>query len=75
MLESQSKPEEFKGKVVLVGGSSRIPAIRDLVKDYFGAEPIQSEDRDKIVAYGAAIHAEKVANNEVNGNDCFEVLP
>ncbi|KAG9097419.1 ATPase with role in protein import into the ER [Ceratobasidium sp. UAMH 11750] len=48
--------------VVLVGGSTRIPAIRQLLKDYFqGLEPRMGINPDKAVAYGAAIHASVLA--------------
>ncbi|KAG8714015.1 ATPase with role in protein import into the ER [Ceratobasidium sp. 394] len=48
--------------VVLVGGSTRIPAIHQLLKDYFqGLEPRMGINPDKAVAYGAAIHASVLA--------------
>lgn len=43
--------------VVLVGGSTRIPKIRAMVKDFFGKEPNKSVNPDEAVAMGAAIHA------------------
>ena len=44
-------------EVVLVGGSSRIPAVQQLVKDYTGKDPNQSVNPDEVVAVGAAIQA------------------
>ena len=44
-------------EVVLVGGSSRIPAVQKLVKDYTGKEPNQSVNPDEVVAVGAAVQA------------------
>jgi len=44
-------------EVVLVGGSTRIPAVQALVKDYTGKEPNQSVNPDEVVAVGAAIQA------------------
>ena len=44
-------------EIILVGGSSQIPAIRDLVRHLLGKEPKQSSNPDKIVALGAAIQA------------------
>ena len=44
-------------EVVLVGGSSRIPAVQQLVKEYTGKEPNQSVNPDEVVAVGAAIQA------------------
>ena len=42
-------------EVVLVGGSTRIPAIQKAVKDYFGKEPNRSVNPDEVVAVGAAV--------------------
>ncbi|MCH8879949.1 MAG: molecular chaperone DnaK [Planctomycetes bacterium] len=44
-------------EVVLVGGSTRIPAVQALVKDIFGKEPNRSINPDEVVAVGAAIQA------------------
>ena len=50
-------------EVILVGGSSRIPAIQELVKNYFGKEPSKSVNPDEVVALGAAIQG-AVLNKE-----------
>jgi len=42
-------------EVVLVGGSSRIPKVRQLVKDYFGKEPNTGINPDEAIAFGAAV--------------------
>ena len=42
-------------QVVLVGGSTRIPKIQQLLKDYFGKEPSKGINPDEAVAYGAAV--------------------
>ena len=42
-------------QIVLVGGSTRIPKIQELVRDYFGKEPQKGINPDEAVAYGAAI--------------------
>ncbi len=42
-------------EVILVGGSSRIPAVQELVKNYFGKEPSKGVNPDEVVAVGAAI--------------------
>ncbi|MDA3838527.1 MAG: molecular chaperone DnaK [Candidatus Delongbacteria bacterium] len=44
-------------EVILVGGSTRIPAVQDAVKDFFGKEPNRSVNPDEVVALGAAIQA------------------
>jgi len=48
------KPSDID-EVILVGGSTRIPKLQQLVKDYFGKEPNKSVNPDEVVAIGAAI--------------------
>ena len=50
-------------EVILVGGSSRIPAIQTLVKNYFGKEPSKGVNPDEVVAVGASIQG-AILNNE-----------
>ena len=42
-------------EVILVGGSSRIPAVQKLVEDFFGKVPSKGVNPDEVVAVGAAI--------------------
>ena len=42
-------------EVILVGGSTRMPKVQQLVKDFFGKEPNKSVNPDEVVAVGAAI--------------------
>merc|ERR1711939_478887 len=49
--------------VILVGGSTRIPAIQKLVKDYFGKEPSKGVNPDEVVAVGAAIQGGVLAGD------------
>ncbi|MDQ3254229.1 MAG: Hsp70 family protein, partial [Acidobacteriota bacterium] len=44
-------------EVVLVGGSTRIPKVQELVKNFFGKEPNKSVNPDEVVAVGAAVQA------------------
>ena len=44
-------------EIILVGGSTRIPKIRQMVEDYFGKEPLRNINPDEVVAYGATLAA------------------
>ncbi len=44
-------------EVVLVGGSTRIPKVQEMVKDFFGKDPNKSVNPDEVVALGAAVQA------------------
>jgi len=50
--------------VVLVGGSTRVPLVRERVADFFAADPMVDIDPDKVVAVGAAIQADILAGNK-----------
>ena len=55
-------------KVLLVGGSTRIPAVQDAVKKYTGKEPFKGINPDECVAVGAAIQGGKLAGDEGAGS-------
>ncbi len=61
-------------KVLLVGGSSRIPAVQDAVKNFIGKEPFKGINPDECVAIGAAIQA-GVLGGEVQGLLLLDVTP
>ncbi len=54
--ELSLKPDDFNN-ILLVGGSTRIPAFKESVKNYFGKEPLTEVNVDEAVALGACIYA------------------
>ena len=67
------KPSDIH-KVLLVGGSTRIPAVQDAVKSYMGAEPFKGINPDECVAIGAAIQG-GVLGGDVKGLLLLDVTP
>ncbi len=61
-------------EVILVGGSTRIPRIQQMVKDFFGKEPNRSVNPDEVVALGAAVQAGVLAG-EVKDMLLLDVTP
>src|SRR5204862_1492618 len=61
-------------EVILVGGSTRVPKIQQIVKDYFGKEPNRSVNPDEVVAIGAAVQA-GVLTGEVKDILLLDVTP
>lgn len=68
------KAEELDG-VILVGGSTRVPYVRDYVKKLFGKEPLGDIDPDEVVALGAAIQADILAGSQEHEVLLLDVLP
>jgi molecular chaperone DnaK len=56
LADAELQPSDID-KIILVGGSTRMPAVQDFVKDYFGKEPYKNINPDECVAMGAAIQA------------------
>jgi len=67
--------DEVKG-VVMVGGSTRMPCVRQAVADFFRRTPLTNLDPDKVVALGAAMQADVLAGNRA-GDDwlLLDVIP
>ncbi len=61
-------------KVLLVGGSTRIPAVQEAVKKYIGKEPFKGINPDECVAIGAAIQG-AILTNDVKDIVLFDVTP
>ena len=69
------RPDQLDG-VILVGGSTRVPAVRSYVAKVFGKEPLVDIDPDRVVALGAALQAELLAG-QGNPDDVLllDVIP
>ncbi|KAH7903231.1 heat shock protein 70 family, partial [Hygrophoropsis aurantiaca] len=64
VLKDANVKKEDVDKVVLVGGSTRIPKVQQLLKEYFNKEPSKGINPDEAVAYGAAIQGGILAGDE-----------
>merc|ERR1712107_471679 len=66
VLEDSGLKKNQIDEIVLVGGSTRIPKVQQLIKDFFnGKEPSRGVNPDEAVAYGAAVQA-----CILSGGDC-----
>ncbi|MBU2806801.1 Fe-S protein assembly chaperone HscA [Acidithiobacillus ferrooxidans F221] len=68
------KLDEIEG-VVLVGGATRVPAVRAMVEEFFQQVPLTDIDPDQVVALGAAIQADALVGNQREDLLLMDVLP
>jgi molecular chaperone DnaK len=73
MADAGLKPQDIE-KILLVGGSTRIPAVQEAVKKFFGKDPFKGINPDECVAMGAAIQA-AVLSGDVNDLLLLDVTP
>ena len=66
LRDARLKADDLQG-IVLVGGSTRMPQIREAVATFFGREPLVNLNPDEVVALGAAIQANQLAGNNGAG--------
>ena len=67
LRDAQLTVDEVQG-VVMVGGSTRMPQVREAVAQLFGREPLTNLNPDEVVALGAAIQANQLAGNNAAGD-------
>ena len=76
VLRDAELSQEDISEVVMVGGSTRVPLVNTLVKDFFLREPMCDLDPDKVVSIGAAIQADVLAGNKPDNEMLLlDVLP
>lgn len=77
-IQDASLAKEQIDDIVLIGGSTRIPKIRTLLKQYFNKEPKYDINPDEAVAYGAAIQAaiiNQIHDDKINDLILLDVTP
>ncbi len=74
MKDASLSPKDID-EVILVGGSTRLPAVRDLVKEFFGKEPHMKINPDECVAVGAAIQAGVISGDVKEDIVLLDVTP
>jgi len=77
VLEDAKMKKGDVDEIVLVGGSTRIPKVQQLIKDFFGREPNKGINPDEAVAYGAAVQAAVLTGESELGNKVvlIDVIP
>jgi molecular chaperone DnaK len=62
-------------EVLLVGGQSRMPLVRERIRNFFGREPSKAVHPDEAVALGAALLAQSIDSGQIDGVVLVDVLP
>ncbi len=75
VLRDASLPADSLAGIVLVGGSTRMPVVRDAVRAFFGRAPLTDLDPDQVVAIGAARQAHALAGNAGDDPLLLDVIP
>jgi molecular chaperone DnaK len=73
LADAKKMPQQID-KIVLVGGSTRIPLVQQTVREFFGKEPHKGMNPDEVVAVGAAVHA-AVLSGDVKDLVLLDVTP
>jgi len=68
------KPADVS-EVLLVGGQSRMPLVRERIRNFFGREPSKAVHPDEAVALGAALLAQSIDSGQIDGVVLVDVLP
>ncbi len=74
LKDADVKPGELDG-IILVGGATRVPAVRTYVEKAFGKKPLADIDPDEVVALGAAIQANILAGQHSDEVLLLDVIP
>ncbi|MDT4812277.1 Fe-S protein assembly chaperone HscA [Achromobacter agilis] len=76
LRDASLTPADVRG-VVMVGGATRMPVVREAVGQLFGTQPLTDLDPDQVVALGAALQANLLAGNRAPGEDwlLLDVIP
>ena len=75
VLATRDLKVEDLDDVLLVGGQSRMPLVRERVREFFGRDPSKAVHPDEAVALGAAVLAHSMDSNDVDGVVLVDVLP
>ncbi len=75
VLEAKGLTSRDVDEVLLVGGQSRMPLVRERIRNFFGREPSKAVHPDEAVALGAALMAEQMESGDIGGVVLVDVLP